>query len=61
MGGNFLLHADDELPLRTKNKFLTNCLKMDKAPVLKNATLALDEAAQALTRMRSDSNSRDKK
>lgn len=32
----------------------------DKSPVLRNATLALDEAAQALTRMRSDG-SRDKK
>lgn len=32
----------------------------EKVPVLRNATLALDEAAQALTRMRSDG-SRDKK
>lgn len=33
----------------------------ENVPVLRNATLALDEAAQALNRMRSENNPRDRK
>lgn len=33
----------------------------EKPPVIRHAKLALDEAAQTLTKMRTDSNSREKK
>lgn len=33
----------------------------DKLPVIRRATLALDEAAQTLTKMRTDSTTREKK
>lgn len=65
--GKFLLDSEDVaiLTQHDKNIQLDALLEAAKAnenvPVLRNATLALDEAAQALNRMRNESNPRDRK
>lgn len=71
--GKFLLDSEDAAILKQhdKNIKLDALFEAAKAkaheranenvPVLRNATLALDEAAQALNRMRNESNPRDRK
>lgn len=63
----FLLAPDKEIE---RSKFprkvslealLEAAVKSEKIPVLRNAQAALDDAAQTITRMRSDVNPRDKK
>lgn len=52
------------MKVNKKQKYLNQNIaniNPEKLPVLRHATLALDEAAQALNRMRSDSSPRDKK
>lgn len=63
----FLLAADKEIE-RSKfprkvslEAYMELALKSEKIPVLRNAQAALDDAAQTITRMRSDVNPRDKK
>jgi hypothetical protein len=67
----FLLDADDDLnkhPQFSKQARIDAILEAAAAskdkkgnPVLRSATAALDEAAQTITRMRSDASPRDKK
>lgn len=67
----FLLNVDDDLdqhPQFSKQARIDAILEAAAAskdkkgnPVLRNATAALDEAAQTITRMRSDASPRDKK
>ena len=45
----------------TRLEALLEAAANENVPVLRNATLALDEAAQALNRMRTETNSRDRK
>lgn len=42
-------------------KKLSNFLAHENVPVIRNATIALDEAAQALNRMRNESGPRDRR
>lgn len=63
----FLLNIDEDQQLskqtRIESILEAAAASKDKRgnPVLRNATAALDEAAQTITRMRSDASPRDKK
>jgi hypothetical protein len=63
----FLLNIDDDQQMskqtRIESILEAAAASKDKRgnPVLRNATAALDEAAQTITRMRSDASPRDKK
>lgn len=65
--GKFLLDSKEAAVLTQKDKnfqldaLLEAAKANENVPVLRNATLALDEAAQALNRMRNESNPRDRK
>lgn len=62
----FLLADDKEIerskcPGKVSLKEYLEAAVSEKIPVLRNAQAALDDAAQTITRMRSDVNPRDKK
>lgn len=65
-GPRFLLNVDDDHPQYSKQARIDAILEAaagkDKKgnPVLRSATAALEETAQTITRMRTDSSPRDK-